>query len=718
MEKGMGRDYTILTPPNFKNTFDIKFAHPGHYAVRVANKAANIVGSPLVIDVDPIECNRTLGEETSKTDLFVCSCGVGLYLTDRGKCKQCGDDEFSNKLNDECLACPKGSATAVEKKGQLHVNISDCSCNEPTKTFLETTSPFTGQCACRAGYRGQEATLSTAPTGSTDGIKSVCVPCDAGTFSADGDQACTTCSIHMVLKRGAQWRLPGDEPTAAGRLSLRDDGDHVNSTTASSLAVEHALVEDCRIMPQLHCHPCECDAGYYLAPKNSVSIGNATTSSYCRACPVHGDCPRGTTGIENVRVKPGHWRATRYSSSIYKCAIPSNNVGSANLLTNCLGGEHSTCAPVFPVDVVNALDAARAPSSQGGGRFKYESVFQGLAGANLYRDDEHGNTRTAGDRGNIVSTPTRSGGSGDGALALFDNPRKVAAWKQCTAAETRLTRFSKAVERRNVSTNDWRCPPFGPLELLPPAQQEKDAKATKEQANNVVVRATTHAFQCVGAELTQTGWNDDELATHPCTRHAMGTNMKNDTSAAKLTYTGDTDTPSVELRTLMRGIMQAQTTPQPRWFESGVVNSSFDNKTRPGLFYQDIFCGVCPFGAGMGVDGRSCSLCLDSHQNNGFVALVGVVGVFAVMVVVWMELRTTQAAEKKPITMDERSLGQLRYDQYIHGTKTGAPSDQAEALAVLFRIAVSYTQVVSFIIGVESIEWPEMVRVTRTCETC
>jgi hypothetical protein len=356
------------------------------------------------------------------------------------------------------------------------------------------------------------------------------------------------------------------------------------------------------------------------------------------------------------------------------------------------------------VDVVNALDAARAPSLQGGGRFKYESVFQRLAGANLYRDDENSNTRTDGD------------GSGDGALALFDNPRKVASWKQCTAAETRLTDFSKAVERRNVSTNDWRCPPFGPLESLPPAQQERETKTTKEQANNVVVRATTHAFQCVGAELTQTSWNDDELATHPCTRHAMGTNTKNDTSAAKLTYTVDTDTPGVELRILMRGIMQAQTTPQPRWIESG-ANGSVDNRTRPGLFYQDIFCGVCPVGAGMGVDGRSCSLCLDSHQNNGFVALVGVVGVFAVMVVVWMELRTTQAAEKKPITMDERSLGQLRYDQYIHGTKTGTPADQAEALAVLFRIAVSYTQVVSFIIGVESIEWPEMVRVKRTCET-
>ena len=141
-------------------------------------------------------------------------------------------------------------------------------------------------------------------------------------------------------------------------------------------------------------------------------------------------------------------------------------------------------------------------------------------------------------------------------------------------------------------------------------------------------------------------------------------------------------------------------------FKSGGFN---DNGTSPGLSYQGVLCGVCPGGAGLGVDGRSCHLCLDTQDNNGFVALVGVVGVFGLMVIVWLQLRTMQEAERKKISMDERSLGQLRYDQYINGTKTGMPPDQAEAVVVLFRIATSYTQVVSFIIGVESIEWPDMV---------
>ena len=784
------KDYIILTPPNFKNTFDIKFAHPGHYEVRVADKAAKTVGRTLVIDVDPIECNRTLGEETSKTDPFVCSCGVGLYLTDRGKCKQCGDGKFANELNDECLACPKGSATAAAKVGLLHANISDCACNEPEKTFLRTMTPFAGLCACRAGYKKGRSAATTPTANLTQAaVESLCEPCDADSFSADGDQSCISCGTHLVLKRGAQWRLPGNG-SAAGVLSETSlaAGGGVNFSSLLSGAAWRTRVENCGSMPNLECHPCECDTGYYLAPKIRVTAllpqhhtiatvlfslprSVKATSYYCRACPQNGDCPRGTRGIENVRVKPGHWRATPYSSSIYKCAIPGDNVGRANLLTNCLGGEYSTCAPVFPVDAVAALETA-------GEKFKYSEVFQRLAGPSLYGGGNPGapatgTTGTVADGGSggggestVSSAATPSSGStGAGMFSLFDDPRKAALWQQCSAVPD-----ANAVSRTDSATQafarSWQCSPFGPLAVLPLTQQQQPyTTETKEAATDLILRAATHAFQCVGAELSQTVWTDDELATHPCTRHRANADEHVGVSGPR-TPSMMAGAPAAELRGLLLGTVQQQEQRKQQQehhlirsenngdgnasavngrFKSGGFN---DNGTSPGLSYQGVLCGVCPGGAGLGVDGRSCHLCLDTQDNNGFVALVGVVGVFGLMVIVWLQLRTMQEAERKKISMDERSLGQvcyyilqsifslysvyiqcegfakltfdlysmdersmgqLRYDQYINGTKTGMPPDQAEAVVVLFRIAMSYTQVVSFIIGVESIEWPDMV---------
>ena len=87
----------------------------------------------------------------------------------------------------------------------------------------------------------------------------------------------------------------------------------------------------CSLTWPVSLHAAVCREGYYRRP------GPVTSTATCSICPPEAICEWNTT-VESLQVRPGHWRLSALTSSIYRCG--SDDLSTrAGLQTTCSGGQ-------------------------------------------------------------------------------------------------------------------------------------------------------------------------------------------------------------------------------------------------------------------------------------------------------------------------------------------------------------------------------------------
>ena len=124
--------------------------------------------------MDPVQedCNDDLAAQGDTK----CSCSAGYYR-EEGICRRCAQGTFKTSISDSpCTPCPEGALTLQAGSRRL----SDCRCLQGFLALhldlLETfvcercpplAWPLNGECACNAGYTGQNGSCSPCHHGET-----------------------------------------------------------------------------------------------------------------------------------------------------------------------------------------------------------------------------------------------------------------------------------------------------------------------------------------------------------------------------------------------------------------------------------------------------------------------------------------------------------------------------------------------------------------------
>ena len=376
-----------------------KFEATGEYAVSGTFKAtrngvASPVGSGAVVTFNVSEAKCSLAMKVHPEDPFKCQCVLGATQTkgDPDSCTFCKKGTFGHVVSFgrvdtmQCMNCPAG-AMQGGKVGAT--SIKACLCDDPEQLlFVKQAFPKThGTCKCVfGGSDRQTAEMS-------------CDPCKPGEYASLDISRCTECNDPRMRRKTRDVWLAAVEvavetkvaETAAALLKAAVDSaendDAVQTSTIPSAVgknqanmdidgvIRKGVFDRCLVATNTHldCYPCECNEKYYLGylvanrqtTRTDDNAGDALPPyveapvATCIPCPKNADCPAGTRGLPNVIVRPGFWRSSIRSATIYPCRnIPQDLLsGVPDMKINCLGGKKSVCATIVNDATKPALDA-------------------------------------------------------------------------------------------------------------------------------------------------------------------------------------------------------------------------------------------------------------------------------------------------------------------------------------------------------------------------
>ena len=380
---------------------DYKFEATGEYTVagtfkRTGNGGALQVGGGTVVTFNVSEANCSLADakEVHPENPFKCQCVLGATQTgsDPDSCTFCEKGTFGHVVTFgrvdtmRCRSCPAGATTAQGGK-EVAASIKTCQCDDQHQLlFVKQAFPKThGTCKCVFGGFKRQDSMS-------------CESCKDGEYASLDISRCTECNDPRMRRKTREKWLAAVEvavetkvaETAAALLkaavdSAENDDTDQASTTSSAVGKNQAnmdidgvirkgVFDRCLVATNTHldCYPCECNEKYYLGflvdkrkTTRTDDAGDALSPyveaavATCIPCPKNADCPAGTRGLPNVIVRPGFWRSSIRSATIYPCRnIPQDLLsGVPDMKINCLGGKTSVCAPIVNDDTKKALDA-------------------------------------------------------------------------------------------------------------------------------------------------------------------------------------------------------------------------------------------------------------------------------------------------------------------------------------------------------------------------
>ncbi|KAH8061973.1 calcium ion binding protein [Aureococcus anophagefferens] len=239
-------------------------------------------------------------------------CQTGYFGAACDLCPEGGDeDRDAPRLTDTC-----GIAGSGRSRGSCDDGVAG-----------------SGNCTCYDIFSGSGCTEGTCPAGmietaAFEGYFNVaeCTPCDAGTFSAEGDDQCTNCDAGTYSSPGAS------ECTYSATASSECTVCGIGSYSAAGS-------DTCTLCPgATGCYSCLED--YYFSPfavdlddSGSVPCDNSTalTASCasdstkcfdrcCLSCERGMDCENATSNtLTAVPIEDGWWRASSYSDEVYQC---------------------------------------------------------------------------------------------------------------------------------------------------------------------------------------------------------------------------------------------------------------------------------------------------------------------------------------------------------------------------------------------------------------
>ncbi|KAH8065449.1 calcium ion binding protein [Aureococcus anophagefferens] len=239
-------------------------------------------------------------------------CQTGYFGAACDLCPEGGDeDRDAPRLTDTC-----GIAGSGRSRGSCDDGVAG-----------------SGNCTCYDIFSGSGCTEGTCPAGTIEtaafeGYFNVaeCTPCDAGTFSAEGDDQCTNCDAGTYSSPGAS------ECTYSATASSECTVCGIGSYSAAGS-------DTCTLCPgATGCYSCLED--YYFSPfavdlddSGSVPCDNSTAltascasdstkcfDQCCLSCERGMDCENATSNtLTAVPIEDGWWRASSYSDEVYQC---------------------------------------------------------------------------------------------------------------------------------------------------------------------------------------------------------------------------------------------------------------------------------------------------------------------------------------------------------------------------------------------------------------
>ena len=233
------------------------------------------------------DCPTNSFSHAGSTLLHACVCNAGYEGLDVGSCSACPSGYFKNSTTREvCRQCPAGTFSNASAQTACLV------CPAHSTSMPPATSA--ADCACSAGYSGQDG--------------GVCVACPAGSF--EREDICVQCSSGQYY------------PAGAGPF-------HVDRCTPCPLHSGSAV-------GAYGIDACVCEAGYIRQ-----------NSSSCVACPAGSWCASQDTSTSC----PGNSFSAEASSNISDCVCSPGFHGSRGVCSACgidvfcVGGTTPTTCP-------------------------------------------------------------------------------------------------------------------------------------------------------------------------------------------------------------------------------------------------------------------------------------------------------------------------------------------------------------------------------------
>jgi hypothetical protein len=218
------------------------------------------------------------------------ACAAGTFSTEgSATCTACQPGTFADELGaTECKFCPKGHQARDE--GSTECEACERGTYAPGEGFIQclkcapgTFANETGAMECQVCKPGR-----FAPEGSD-----TCLPCVAGTFSADGAGSCTACPAGRFA--------PGEGNT---QCQVCPAGTHSTERSAECMPCPKGWTSP---PGAVECTPC------------AVGTYYSTLLTACVACPVGGDCSAPGTTFETLKPLPGYWRSDPGTDTFEPC---------------------------------------------------------------------------------------------------------------------------------------------------------------------------------------------------------------------------------------------------------------------------------------------------------------------------------------------------------------------------------------------------------------
>ena len=221
-------------------------------------------------------------------------------------CSKCPKGRYSVAAGlvseDECGPCPLGTYGVVEGAVSRHKGCRDCSANNTYGIREGQASRDTGCDDCQIGtYQDEAGKASCKPTSCPAGKAGIkppnCTDCSTGRYSqAMGLTQCRDCPAGYVTREQGM-------------------ADCTRCPSYQTTALEGA--SDCMCEPQFY-----------------------RVNFTCSPCPEAIECDRIGSGLQNITLKRGMWRAGPDDNTFVKCPVNKTCIGGNDTAKLCLEGHH------------------------------------------------------------------------------------------------------------------------------------------------------------------------------------------------------------------------------------------------------------------------------------------------------------------------------------------------------------------------------------------
>jgi hypothetical protein len=268
-----------------------------------------------------------------------CQC-LGGYSGD-----QCGDCQ-TGYFGSTCDLCPEGGDE--DRDAPRLTDTCGIAGSGRSRGSCDDGVAGDGTCTCYGIFSGSDCTEGTCPAGTIEtaafeGYFNVaeCTSCDAGTYSAEGDDQCTNCDAGEFSDIGAgvcslcpvgEFSSPGAsecEPCAEGTYSSLPGQASCkqcppfSTTLAEGATGCYSCLEDYYFSP----FAVDLDDGGSVPCDNSIKLAVScerdSTKCFdqcCLSCERGMDCENATSNtLTAVPIEDGWWRASSYSDEVYQC---------------------------------------------------------------------------------------------------------------------------------------------------------------------------------------------------------------------------------------------------------------------------------------------------------------------------------------------------------------------------------------------------------------